>query len=270
MFNGGVSGTVPCCPPNAWATSAQAGGYAGVANFQAAIGLAFGTGAITPPSTTQPSRGFMAVEGNYRFRVVPDDPLSTDPVELEITTRHRFGADSVSISGAGSASNSYRAYYAVEPMPITGLGFPADWDSEGVPVVSEGFFDLVETIVVPVHQDMVFRTWHQQQSFACSGSQPGSSASASLSSFSTFEFDTDAPATIVFAYEDELGLPPPQLDVVPEPALGAALGPALVLLASLSRSPRGRGQSPALSRRAPRLDGRAAPRSPRAAFASAS
>ncbi|MEM9174565.1 MAG: hypothetical protein AAGC67_04975 [Myxococcota bacterium] len=236
IFDGDPWSPSPCGPPVGGGAESLTGGSVAAANYAAGTGVILTTSALAPPTTILPSRGFLAFEASYRFRVVPDDPLATGPVEIIVTTRHRFGDDRFAATGDANASNTYRALYAVENGPIFWPGFLQDWSTDGLPIVSKGYYDLVERVTVPVDQELVFRTSFQQESFARGNvGLPTSSAAASLGSTSTFAFETDAAATIVFAVETELGLAAPQLDVVPEPATTLGFAPGLVLAAALGR-----------------------------------
>ncbi len=239
VFGGPLGGAVLCNPPTMSSTELVYGGSAARVAFTTGAGGYFDTLASVAQDDSD-ARAWVRLDFAYPFRVVPDDPLSTAPVEISIITRHRTSTD-ISVAGGASASNSLSADYAIGNGYTSEPGFFQQWSSGGAPPVPNGYFDIVHTAQVPVNTVLNFRARLQPQSYASDGNlaNPGGGG-AGMRLLWTFAAETDAAATIVFDFEDALGLDPPSLDFVPEPGFGTALGGCVLTLAGLRRHSRAR------------------------------
>jgi hypothetical protein len=230
--------TAFCDPPHA--DQLEIGGPSGAAliEYLAGTGLALATGVVASPSATQGNRAFLTGSLIFAFRVVPDDPGATAPIEISIDSRHDFERVRTEVSGVGIAENSHEGFYTLRQLSPSGLAIGTSWSTQGLVPSEGGAFPLSVARTVPAGVPLFLEVSVSQQSFARGsfGAQAGS-ASAEISSTVTLAVGTGAPASVVFELEEKLGASPPQLGVVtvPVPAAGPAGGAALAGLWALRR-----------------------------------
>ncbi len=235
LFGGPGGGTVLCDPSLGGEAVNAAVGNAATVAFAGGTGGITTTGAIAAPDSSSMANGYFAGSYYYKFRVIPDDPTSIEPITIDFITRHEFGTVLGTASGSGAFfQNSFQAKYWVNQLPIQTL-FPRWTSGSGAPTAGT-YVDIPYSMTVFPNQDLYFIAEIRQSSLGTGRISPEqASASASVASVWTFEATTDDPATIVWEIETALGLAPPQLDVVPEPAFAASLATCLLGLSMASR-----------------------------------
>lgn len=229
-----------CAPPPAGMSAIGASSGAGVIEYLAGTGLALATGSLGTPQASNLNRTYITAGLVLEFRVVPNDPQNTSPVEIDIVARHEFDEVRAEVSGLGYASNSQLGVYEVRTSPFGGR-IGTIWLSEGLVVPSTGAaFDVPRTLTVPVDRSLYYFATIVQESTARGGVIGGqtSSAAADQSSITTFEITTEADATIEFPLVEALGLAPPTLGVVVPEASGGLLAGLAALGVLGGRRPR--------------------------------
>ncbi len=231
LFGGPGGGVVLCGSPAPMGSATGAAGASlGHVRYAAQTGALISTAVLAAPTPEIPSpqaHGYWKGELVFRFEVIPDDPTSTDPVDVEFVTRHHFLNATQQASGqGGSAGNSLLAQYRVNTLPTLIGGATTFWRYEDLLPLSDESVDLYETVSVAVNRPQYFIARLELTSSAVGRTTPVTATGAAATDLRwSFEATTDAPATIVWSVEPLLGLAAPQLDVVPEPALGVTLVP---------------------------------------------
>jgi hypothetical protein len=226
-----------CAPPHEGMLGISSPTGAVVVEYLAGTGLALATGALATSEANQFNRMYVDTTLVLEFRVVPNDPEATDPVEIDIVARHEFGEVRADVSGVGSASNSHEGAYWVNRLSPNGPRIGNIWLGEGIVPSTGAVFNVPNTLAVPVNTSLYYFANAKQQSLARGGlsGQQGSGGAADQSSTVTFEITTEADAMIEFPLVERLGISPPMLGVVMAPEAGGGLAIALATLTALRR-----------------------------------
>lgn len=237
LFGGPGGGAVLCGDPVEASVHAITTASLGQAWLSGTSGMLTTTIGLAGPVQSSVGRSFLAGDLIYRFRVVPDDPTSTAPVDIDFVTRTEVLHAQLTTTGLGIASQSFLAEYGVSAFPEPPL-FPA-WEHQDLAPTTGTVTDVVHTVSVPVNVDRYFVASLSQATNTQGRRLPDGSGTAALSTLWSFEASTDAPATIVWEIESQLGLVP-GLDAVPEPALGVTLVPLAAIVGDAARRARRR------------------------------
>jgi hypothetical protein len=247
-----------CAPPHEGMLGISSPSGSVVVEYLAGTGLALATGALATSAATQFNRMYVDTTLVFEFRVIPNDPQATDPVEIDIVARHEFDEVRADVSGVGDVANSHEGAYWVNSFSPNGPRIGSIWLGQGIIPSTGAVFNVLNTLAVPVNTNLYYFANARQQSVARGGlsGQQGSGGAADQSSAVTFEITTEADATIEFALVERLGIPPPMLGVVAVPEAGGGLAAALATLAALGRRSARRATPGPASATAPRCDAR--------------
>jgi len=228
---------VHCGPPHEGMAGISSPSGSVLVEYLAGTGLALATGALASSEATQFNRMYVDTTLVFEFRVVPNDPEATNPVEIDVVARHEFGEVRADVSGVGDVANSHEGAYWVNSFSPNGPRIGNIWLGQGIIPSTGALFNVPNSLAVPVNTKLYYFANAKQQSLARGGlsGQQGSGGAADQSSTVTFEITTEADAVIEFALEDKLGIPPPTLGVVTVPEASGGLLGALAALASLGR-----------------------------------
>lgn len=241
LFGNDFDRPVDCVPFGTGGATVGSGSNLASITYLAGIGMAATTiGSHTPETTGTASAG-IETELVLKFRVVPDDPQATGPIPIEVVTRFEYVDLEQVSTGRGWASSTLSTYLRVNQIAPQGNNIAPAYFFEAVGIPSGGSADYPQAQSAPVNTDLFLRANLAQYSRAYGRLAPFSgSGAAGLTAEVTFEvFAVNDDATIVWGIEEELGLAPPMLGEVPEPAFASSLLLATGLLASASRRSRG-------------------------------
>lgn len=240
LFGNEFNRPIACDPFQMGGATVGAGSNLGSINYFAGIGMRATTIGSHTPETTGTAGAGLETELVLKFRVVPDDPQATGPIPIEVVTRFEFiDLEQVS-SGTGYATNALDGYLRVNQYNAAGPSISGGYffEAQGIAAGGSADFPLLQNALV--NTDLFLRANLRQYSTARGAILPFSgSGAAALTAEVSFEVvAVNDDATIIWGIEEELGLAPPRLGEVPEPAFASSLLLATGLLASISRRSR--------------------------------